>query len=278
MGGAFAALGDDLSALSYNPAALVKLTGPSLDFLQFTQVASVSLDDISYAQPLSFGSLGAAIDYQGQPAIDNPQATDTPVVAWNLAVSLAYAVNMKYWADYLNLPLPDFLQAADAGIAVKYIQSHLGGYDAYSGAVDLGIHVPLDEGVLLGVSLLNLGPPITFIAYGDPLPTTALLGLSRSFEPLWNNQFNLAADLDYPFQDTTRMHFGVEDWIAKSLALRIGYLLDSQQSLNGMTFGLGVQLVQDGLTFHLDYALVPFYYAGFSGSESQQQFQLSLMF
>jgi hypothetical protein len=170
------------------------------------------------------------------------------------------------------------LQNAEGGFAVKYVQSHLGEYDAYTGALDLGVHVPLDEGVLLGISLLNLGPAVKFISYADPLPATALLGLSRAFDPLWNNQINLAADLDYPFQDETRMHFGIEDWINKSIALRVGYLIDAAQSLNGMTFGFGAQLVQDGLTFHLDYALMPYYYSGFGSTENQQQFEISLTF
>ncbi|HTB21339.1 MAG TPA: PorV/PorQ family protein [bacterium] len=274
LGGAFVALGDDLSALSYNPAALEKLTGPSLDFLQFSQVADVSLEDIAYAQPLHFGTLGGGIVYQGQPSIDNAEATDAPIVAWNLAITAAYAFRLNQW----GLPLPGFLQGADAGLAVKYVQSHLGEFDAYDGAVDLGVHVPLDEGVLLGVSLLNLGPPVTFITVADPLPATTLIGLSRAFPPLWNNQVNLAADLDFPFQDITRFHFGMEDWINKSIALRLGYLVDSAQSLNGWTLGFGAQLVQEGLTFHLDYALLPYYFQGFSSFEAQQQFELGLVF
>jgi len=274
VGGAFVGLGDDLSALSYNPAALQKITAPSIDFLQFTQVDSVSLEDIAYAQPLSFGTVALAIVYQGQPAIANPQATDAPVVAWNLVITAAYGVDLNRFA----LPLPAFLQNADAGIAVKYVQSHLGTYDAYTGAVDVGMHIPLDAGVLLGASILNIGPPIKFISVADALPTTALLGLSRAFAPLWSNQINVAADVDYPLQDATRLHVGLEDWINNSIALRAGYIIDTNPSLSGATFGLGAQLIQDGLTFHLDYALLPLYFQGFSSFESQNQFQLSLIF
>lgn len=274
LGGAYASLGDDLSALTYNPAALASISAPSLDFLQFTQVDSVSLEDIAYGQHFTLGTVALGIVYQGQPSIANPQATDSPVVAWNLVVSAAYGVKLARW----ELPLPGFLQGADAGIALKYVQSHLGSYDAYTGAADLGVHIPLDAGVLFGASLLNVGPPIKFIAVADPLPTTALLGLSRAFAPLWNNQINVAADVDYPLQDTTRLHAGVEDWINETIALRVGYVFDTDPSLGGATFGFGAQLVQDGLTFHLDYALVPLYFQGFSSFESQNQFQLSLIF
>ena len=274
LGGAFVGLGDDLSALVYNPSAIDQITGPSLTFLDFAEVDSVSLQDIAYAQTLSFGTLGGGIIYRGQPAIANPLATYSPVEAWDLAVTVAYAGKL----GALGWPLPSFLGGADGGVAVKYIQSHLGGYDAYDGAVDLGVRLPVGEGLLLGASLLNLGPQITFIAVPDPLPSTALVGLSRAFDPIWNNQVNLAADLDFPFQDSTRMHFGFEDWIAKSVALRLGYVVDSTQSLNGPTAGFGFLLDQDGLVFHLDYAILPFYYDGFSSFETQQQFQMSLTF
>ncbi len=278
MGGAFVALGDDLSALYYNPAAMAHLQGPSMNFLEFSQVAQVSMEELAYAQPFPVGTLALGVVYQGEPAINNPQATDNPVVAWNLAVTAAYADSLRVLADSLGLDLPDFVRGAEVGVGVKYIQSQLGGATAYDGAVDLGARVPLDEGIELGVSLLNLGPPITFIQYGDPLPATALVGLSRSFAPIWYNQFNVDADLDYPLQDLTRLHFGLEDWIDRSIALRVGYVLDSQDSLNGMTFGVGAQLVQQGLTFHLDYAVVPFYFQGFGSFEVQQQFQLGLTF
>jgi hypothetical protein len=274
LGGAFVALGDDLSGLSYNPAALASITGPSLDFLHFAAIDSVSLEDISYAQPFDFGTPGAAVVYRGQPAISNPLATDAPVVASDLVITAAYSAKMSL----LELPLPGILQQANAGLAVKFVDSQLGQYTAYTGALDLGLRTDVGDGIMLGGSLLNIGPAIKFISVADPLPATALLGLSRAFDPIWGNQINASADMEVPFFDTTEMRFGIEDWIFKSLALRVGYVLDSAQSLNGLTAGFGVLLDQDGLLFHLDYAMLPYYYSGFSDFEAQQQFQMSLTF
>lgn len=274
LGGAFVALGDDLSGLSYNPSSLANITGPSLDFLHFAAVDSVSLEDISYAQPFDFGVPAAAIVYRGQPSISNPLASDAPVVASDLVISAAFAAKMSS----LQLPLPGFLQQATGGVAAKFVDSQLGQYTAYTGALDLGLRTDVGDGIMLGGSLLNIGPPIKFISVADPLPATALLGLSRAFDPIWGNQINAAADLEVPFFDTTEMHFGLEDWVFKSLALRVGYVLDSAQSLNGLTAGFGVLLDQDGLLFHLDYAILPYYYSGFSDFEAQQQFQMSLTF
>lgn len=274
LGGAYVALGDDVSAISYNPSAIDKITGPSLSFLHYAEVDSVSLENLDYAQSVDFGTFGGGVVYRGEPAISNPLATDAPVVAWDLVVSVAYAVKLSYW----QLPLPSFLEGADGGIALKYVQSQLGTYTAYTGALDAGIHVPIGEGILLGVSALNLGPAVKYIAVSDPLPATVLVGVSRGFDPVWESQINVAADLDDSFLDSTRMHFGLEDWVGKTLALRAGYLLDSAQSLNGWTAGFGILLDQEGLVFHLDYALLPFYYSGFGSYETQQQFQMSLTF
>ncbi len=70
----------------------------------------------------------------------------------------------------------------------------------------------------------------------------------------------------------------MEDWLGKSLAIRVGYVLDSDQSLNGLSAGFGFKLDQEGLLFEFDYAFQPFYYDGFDSFEAQHLFQMSLGF
>jgi hypothetical protein len=274
LGGAYVALGDEVSALPYNPAAMAFIQGPSVSFLHFVEVDSVSLEDLDYGQKFDFGTLGLGVEYQGQPAIENPMATDAPVVAWDLVITGDYAFAL----NRISYNLPGFLSNATGGVALKFIESQLGAYTADAFAVDFGLRAPLGDGLTFGASILNLGTPVKFISVSDPLPATALVGVSRSFDPLFSNQFNFSADLDDSFLDTTRLRFGAEDWIGKILALRVGYVLDSAQSLNGMTGGFGVVLDQDGLIFHLDYAILPYYFSGFNSMELQQQFQMSLTF
>jgi len=274
MGEAYTALGDDLASMVYNPAGLALLKGPSLGFLHFSQVAGISIENISYAHPLPFGTLGGSLLLRNQPDINNALASDAPVSAWDLVVGLSYAVRPGKWLDQL----PDLLLNAQAGINVKYVRSHLSRFDAESVAVDLGVRTELSEGLIGAASLLNLGPPIKFIEVADPLPSTLLLGISRTFQPLADNQLNLAVDMETPLQGVMRLHFGGEDWLGKSFALRVGYLLDSGESLSGFTGGFGVRLNQEGLLVSLDYALRPYYYAGFGSFDPQHLFQITLVF
>lgn len=274
LGEAYTALGDDLPVMAYNPAGLALLKGPSLSFLHFTEIAGVSLENISYGHPLPFGTLAAGIVFRNQPDIANPLALDAPVSAWDLVITASYAVRPGLWLTQL----PDRLLNADVGVNIKYVRSHLSRFDADSVAADVGLRSDLGEGLIGGVSLLNIGPPVKFIDVADPLPATLLLGISRGFDPLFGNQLALAVDMEAPLQGNLRLHFGGEDWLGKGFALRAGYLLDNGDSLNGFTAGFGIRLNQEGLLFDLDYALRPYYYAGFSSFEPQHLFQITLVF
>jgi hypothetical protein len=274
LGEAYSALGSDVTALDYQPAAVASLKSPSISFLHYSEIESVNIEDLAYAQPTDYGVLDGTVIYRGQPAIDNTYATDAPVVAYDVVVGVGWAGRASNYLDFL----PSSLQDADAGVSLKYVDSQLGSYNAWTVAADMGLRMPIGEGLIGSVSLLNLGPGMTFISVSDPLPATLLGGISRSFDPIFSNQFNLAVDMEYPFLSELRMHVGLEDWLGDSLALRSGYILDSQQSLSGFTFGLGVKLDQEGLLFALDYAMRPFYYNGFSSYDNQQLFQMTLTF
>jgi hypothetical protein len=274
LGEAGVAASDDVGAFSYNPAGLARIKGPELGFLHFSQVANVGVEDLSYAHPLPFGTVGASLLFRGQPDIVNPLATDAPVGAFDLVLALGGATRPGKW-----LPeLPGLLANADAGITVKYLRSHLGRYDADAFAIDAGIQAALSEDLRLGLAVQNVGPPIKFIEQGDPLPATLTGGIERRFDPHWGQQLNVLADVEAPLQGTLRLHFGAEDWMGDSFALRAGYILDNAESLNGLTAGFGVQLNQEGLIFDFDYAFRPYFYDGLNSFEGQHLFGVQLGF
>ena len=274
MGDAYVSQGGDLGSLSFNPAGLAAVKAPSLSFLHFSGVATQSTENLDYGQGFDFGTVGGSLVYRSQADIANPLATDPPVEAYDVALSLAYAVAPSHWLG--DLPGP--LASADAGVAVKYLRSHLGRYDADAFALDLGVRGPVGDGLMGGLSVLNLGPPVKFISVADPLPGTILVGVSREFEPFGDNKLNLSADAEAPFFSAFRGHLGVEDWLGKALAVRAGYIIDSNQTLGGLSGGFGLRLDQEGLLFQFDYAYRPFYYDGFNSLEGQHLFQMSLAF
>ena len=274
LGDAFVALGDDLGALTYNPAGLAELKSASLGFLHHVGVVTISTEHVAYGQPLSFGTIAGTLLYRSQADIANPLATDAPVTAFDVSLAATFASRPSRWLPDLPGPLAE----ADAGVTLKYLRSHLGRFDADAVALDLGLRAPLGEGMIGGISVLNLGPPIKFLEVADPLPGSFLIGVSRTFEPFKDNSLRIAADAEAPFYSAFRGHVGVEDWLGKSLALRAGYVVDSERSLGGLSGGFGLKLDQEGLLFQFDYAYRPFYYDGFSSFEAQHLFQMSLGF
>lgn len=274
LGEAHVALSSDVSAFSYNPAGLMHLKGPQLGFLHFDMVDSVGVEDLTYAHPLPKGVIGGRVLFRGQPDIANPLAQDPPVGANDLVLSLAGAFTPSQFVS----GLPGLLAESQAGAQFKYLRSHLGKVDADAFALDLGLQAPLADGLRGGLAVLNLGPPIRFIEQSDPLPATLLGGVVRAFDPLWGNQLNVLADVEAPLQGRLRMHFGIEDWLGEGFAVRAGYMLDNERSLNGVSAGFGVRLNQEGLLFNFDYAFRPLYYEGFNSFDAQHLFGVLLGF
>jgi hypothetical protein len=274
MGGAYAALGDDLAVTFYNPAGLSQVKGPELSFLHFSAIAEISYENFAYAHPLSFGVLGANLLVRNQPDINNTLAQDNPVSASDLVFSLTYAGKVSYFFDSIN----ERLRNITFGINAKYLHSHLGQYDASAFAADLGARYPVDESLTLGLSVLNLGTPVKFINVSDPLPSALLGGVAKRFDLGKSNVFNAAADVEYPMEGDIRLRVGGEDWLGKSLALRVGYVLEANENFGGLTAGLSVRLDQESLFFSFDYAFQPVYYSGFNSFEPQHLFSMSLGF
>ena len=275
MGGAYSALGDDLAVALYNPAGLSLIKGPSLSFLHDAAIAQVSYEDFAYAHPLSFGTLGADLVVRNEPDINNPLAQDNPVSAYDVVFTLSYAQKPSYFLQ----DLPETFRDLALGLNFKYLDSHLAKYDAAAVAFDIGARYPLpDQSLTFGLSALNLGTPLKFISVADPLPAELLGGVARCFDLGSSNVFNVAADVEYPFQGDTQIHVGGEDWIGKSLALRVGYVLEANSDLGGLSAGLTLRLDQDTLVFTFDYAFEPVYYDSFNSFEPQHLISMSLGF
>ncbi len=274
LGDTYAGLGDDVSAQFYNPAGWAGLSSPRLAFAHWTAIAQVNYEYFSYAHPTEFGVFGAGLISRGQPDINNPLASDSPVSASDLVLAATYAQRLGALLPNVN----DRIAQIRGGVSLKYVRSHLGRYDADAYAADLGMRMPVGDGIQLGAALLNVGTPMKFIEVSDPLPSTLLVGVSRGFDLTEKNHLNIAADVEYPAIGTVRFHGGLEDWLNKSFAMRLGYLVDNEQSLNGLTGGFGLAIGQEGLVIDFDYAFRPVYYDGFSSFQVQHLFGVSLSF
>jgi hypothetical protein len=274
MGETYAALGDDLASSLYNPSGLANISGPSLGFDYLNAIDQISYSQLAYAHPLFFGTLGLNLILRNQPDISNTLATDNPVSAYDVVLNVDYGQKTSYFLQ----DLPELLKHSSVGANLKWVRSHLASYDADSFALDLGARSEIGEGLILGVAALNLGPAIHFINVSDPLPATLLGGVSKSLELFKGNILNAGVDFEYPIYSDSRLHFGLEDWLGKGLALRAGYILESANNTGGLTAGMALRLDQETLLFELDYAWRPVYYDGFNSFDSQHLFSISLGF
>jgi hypothetical protein len=274
LGEAYTALGDDLAAVLYNPAGLAGITGPSLSFSHFAAIEQITYEDLAYGQPLAFGTVGLDFVLRDEPDINNPLATDNPVSANDIVLAGTYAQKPSYFFDNL----PELLMDTTLGVNVKWVRSQLGQFTANDVAFDVGSRTDLGDGLMFGLAALNFGPPISFIQASDPLPESFNVGVSKHLELGRGNVLNTSVDFQYPLYSDSTLHMGLEDWIGKALALRVGYSLAQSNDATGLTAGLSLRLDQESLHFGLDYAYAPVYYEGFNSFDIQNLFSLNLGF
>jgi hypothetical protein len=131
LGGAFAALSTDLTAMYYNPAGLAQLARPGAMFSSYKYVADTKYSWAGIAFPMSGGvrSIGVSLGTFGfgdQPVytIDNPDGDGRTYSVSETYVGFTYGQN--------------FSDRFSAGFTAKYISDGLGQTNASAFAVDFG--------------------------------------------------------------------------------------------------------------------------------------------
>ena len=208
MGGAFAALADDVNAAAWNPAGLAAVRGSEMGFMhgQLTDFSGINIDFLSYAQRLEKGGVGfswlnvGAILKEGEEESKSRMSENT--------YSLAYAVS----------PTGKF----SLGFALKRLtlDSKVGGGGGIG--FDVGSHIVLSRFFTTALVLRNVATDVK----DEYFPMNYRVGLAGRF---WDGRFNVALDADTKKDingtegTTVRMHTGIEFYPAKIFALRAGY-------------------------------------------------------
>ena len=163
LGGSFAALSTDLTAMYYNPAGLAQLARAGAMFSSYRYVADTKYSWAGVAFPMSGGarSFGVSLGtfgFSDQPVytVDNPDGDGTKYSVAETYVGLTFGQN--------------FSDRFSAGFTAKYIHDGLGQTTASGFAVDFGTSFHAQVGsrpiraafVLqnLGSSLKHDGPPL----------------------------------------------------------------------------------------------------------------------
>lgn len=294
MGSAFVGISDDPSAIYWNPAGLAKLGGTQVSFDHTTWIADINYNFVAASYSIGdYGTLGlsftsSSIGEMKVTTIDQPEGTGENFSATDIAVSLAYAINLT---DNFAI-----------GFNPKFISQSIWKMNASAIAMDLGVQYRTPfAGIMLAMSISNFGSKMKMtgnsnLVQFDPdpenggnnayipaylqtdewsLPLTFRVGLGYSADFNDNHKLTLAVDALHPSDNYESVNVGAEYLLYDFIALRGGlnslFLQDAES-----TFALGVGVKKQfvgNLGIRFDYA-----YQDFGRLTNIQKFTVGISF
>jgi hypothetical protein len=250
LGGTYAAFGDDVYVIGYNPAGLAGVSKYSLGVDHIEGFGGVGTESLSLAIPTQdYGNIGGQFIFRHMPTIQNSLATDPPINANDFVLTVADA--------------QQFGKIAIGG-AFKTVFSNLGEKQAFTQAIDLGVKVQFFETDFAFVAQ-NIGPAVQFqpVTPGnsqtkDPLPLTFRLGLSRPIIVSPASTLLASVEAFNVRDEGTQASIGIEYWHRSILAIRVGYRAsDSGNLAGGFSAGAGLRYNLGKLEYEFGYAWRP---------------------
>lgn len=256
MGGAFSAVGQDVNALSSNPAGLALLDGPQLALMHDLWVQDLTTEHLAYGQafPDLKGGGALGLDYVNFGSVDKYNVVaGVPVAAGSYSPS-AFALT----AGFASELTPGLF----AGVDLQALSQNLSANSSFTVAGDLGFLYRLTkDGINFSMVLSHLGGNLDQAS----LPLQLRLGTSYSkafgepgtaLEKTIPHRITatLEGNLDLSGMDLSSFTLGGEYWYKGLLAARLGYHFAAYGDLTGLaglTLGAGIRYKD----FELDYAL-----------------------
>jgi len=298
LGNAYAAIADDVGAMTCNPAGLALSGEPEVRLTYLRMLEGTSFESILGAYPLGrWGSAGVMLVWRQIPTIDNGAAANSllgPVDAWDVVRGGFISARFSHL-----LPSVRFASPFSVGIGVKSISQHLGGFTAGSTAVDVGLRATYD---LFRIALViqNMGGgyafPGTVAQESDALPQT--LREAIAFVPYEDSSASLVLAVEnssYLGVSTEQQadngvltahesldifSFGAEYWRLKKMGVRLGYTSPygdaarTYTGARGLSVGVSFRVFTPRVAYQLDIGYRPFAL----GSDHQDAGTVSLGF
>ncbi len=253
MGGAFGAMGEDITSLRVNPAGLVQMDTPQLLLTHNAWFQGVAVEHISVGAPLDPSSgIGLSFDYLDLGTVDAYTVSGNTPVPNGTFNSNGFNVGLGY-----GLALT---RNFDAGVVIKYFQQSIANSSVGGVGGDIGVMVHgFIPRLSLGLAVENIGSDLQ----ATNLPTDVRVALALKTDPFQIHAFNLALDADKALDQAqaAAVGAGLEYWFDQTLALRVGDQVSDDKLgtvFNGLTFGAGVNIGP----FQLDYAFMGNGYLG----------------
>ena len=266
MGGSFSMVGEDASAMFYNPAGMAMVESNFDFFASRTEW----ITDVSYSAGglvKNFGKWGkvgvsfVACDY-GEIIGTRVAATEKGFEETGMVDVGAYAVGIAYARRLTN--------KFSIGGQVKYTGQHLGDNLLPNGetvenetsgfAYDFGtIFYPGFKSFRLGMNIRNFSSQFKYEKTAFQLPLTFTLGFAMDvldFMGEHKNPLLISIDAIHPRDYTERTHIGAEYVFMDMFAFRGGYKFNYDEE--GLTAGFGFNYNLAGFDMKLDYSYSDF--------------------
>ncbi|MCK5827903.1 hypothetical protein KAH43_05190 [Candidatus Bipolaricaulota bacterium] len=232
MGGAFVAVCDDTTAMSWNPAGLALLDDTRLAGMS-TDLYGEGITHQFVGATTSFANLGIGLGWE-RASIDGQAVLDAE---GSLGGAFTWVENAIIGSLATNV-----MDVAMAGANVKYYMADNGfGGSATGFGFDLGLLVSLGDMFVIGVNAMDLaGSTIEW----DGGTTDVINGLYKAglAMKLAEGKFVLAADVDFDGTSLGNTHVGMEFQVIDELALRGGVVLTKNFKDYYLTVGAGINV------------------------------------
>jgi len=243
LAGSIEALGNDISALAYNPASLPSLKSSHAIVAYQKGLVDDSFSQVQYGHPLPDAGLGASLSIYDGGDMDFIRGSTHKTVRSqrDVAATVGYAHNIP----------PGFvskIEYASVGLSVKYLSSELVQTEkASTMALDLGAAAAINRRFRVAAAYQNIGASLKYGNDESDIPQIARAGLAYL---LVSSRLPTTIVVDVPWlMNESRINpsAGVE-LAAGVVSIRVGYR--TGVDLGGFTAGAGVSLNR----FSMDYA------------------------
>lgn len=294
MGGAYAAVANDATALYWNPAGMVWINGVQCELAHNKWLVGTYHDFAGVVVPVpslrsTFGFSYNSLDYGDEAVrtVERPEGTGETFSGRDVAVTLSYAVA--------------FTDRFSFGLSGKYVAQRIWSETGSAMAMDAGIfYSTLVKGLRLGACVSNFGSkielrgrhirtivdpdegvenydrvPVNYKTGQYSLPLLFRVGISyeRQFGSL--GKVLVSMDVNHPSFATESINLGMEYGFANMFYLRGGCeSLFERDHINGLTMGGGIDLYRRGMMgVRVDYC-----WADWGVLDNAQRFSLGLVF
>jgi len=254
MGGAAAAISDDLSSLYWNPAGLSRVRHVEVEFTHNSWIQNISQETFLCGLPVNFifpglpdGMVALGINYFGLGSIEKTsESPDGGIIIDNEVLDLYMLGGQAGFGLSLTSDLA-------MGGAFKFAYQNLGEKSSLGIGLDMGLQYQGIEKVALGIALRNLG----LSRDGYALPQGLRLGGAYNLEPAPRHKLIAGADIEVSLLALRSglYHLGVEYEYSETAALRLGYQFsDDDSSGGGSSLSMGMGIKTSGWKFGYAFA------------------------